>query len=256
MSHERRIFVDQLQSHTKSFSFEIFGDNLKHLKTVLRLKEGDPVVVVDKSTMKSFDCFVSSSKDPFTLNISNSIEESEYNSVVRCLVLGLCKQPTTEIIIEKATELGVSNIHLVQSQRSVVKIEKDRKSIDSKFQRFNKVAESAAKQSSRNSIPEISIFSDFNDWMNQGRGEDTVFYGSLEEDALKLALAYQNAFQTDSADLNRISVLIGPEGDFSSSEFLLFKTNGFTPFSLGGNRLRSETAAIAAISGFDAVRTF
>ena len=173
------------------------------------------------------------------------IEESSRSTelpVKVYLFQGLPKGDKLELIIQKAVELGVHAVIPVEMSRSVVKIEEKKKK--SKRDRWQAIAESAAKQSKRNIIPEIS--------------ESIPFTNALEA-AKKLdylLLPYENAegMRATKAALSKLSsvssvgIFIGPEGGFDDKEIALATQAGACSVSLGRRILRTETAAIATLA--------
>ena len=250
MSHDRRIFEKNVPA---SGEFLLAPDNAHYLVTVLRLKAGDPVTVIDEARADAFECFlVEVAPHAVRVQISKRDASAEYQSRVRLLLPALCKAEASELILEKATELGVSHIIFWQSQRSVLRL-KNKSDVEKKVTRFKKITASAAKQSGRRTMPSVHVVESLEAAFVLAQESmllDGSFLGllSLEPEA-QPARAYLEALEaTGSAVL-----AVGAEGDFDPSELSRFKERGFLPVSLGGNRLRAETAALAGICAIDAV---
>ncbi len=250
MSHDRRIFEEKIP---ESGELSLSDSNSHYLSNVLRLKVGDPVTVVSSTTKMESECFVTKIFEREVLvKISKNIHSKEYTSRVSILLPALCKAEANEIIVEKATELGVQQIFFWQSKRSVLRL-KGEDDVIKKTNRFKKIAESAAKQSGRVTVPEIVLFESLPMALANVRsshGQSNHFYAilSLDSDAQPPLHYLEELSKKDST-----IIAIGAEGDFDPSEAVEFASNGFSKISLGGNRLRSETAAIAGICAIDAV---
>lgn len=245
MSHERRVFVP-LSSHNPGTEVHLAEEDAHHFRTVLRLQPGDPVTVVDRNSQVEFESFVSSSGSPFVIKLGQSMSKSIPNHTVRGLLIALCKNRANDIIAEKATELGVEYILFWQADRSVVRytVPEDR---EKRAERLQKIAEEASKQSARSSVPKVQVMENLAAALkvvkSYASSDERYFYGSLSSDAQPLPQL--------PPLLTRANVLIGPEGDITAAEELLIRTFGFEPFTLGSTRLRSETAACAAITAID-----
>ena len=175
------------------------------------------------------------------LKVLESMEQREL-PVNITLLQGIPKSDKLEMIIQKAVELGVSEIIPVKTKRVVVKI--DEKKVDTKVNRWNAIAESAAKQSKRSIIPKVY--------------EPMSIDNALEivkDFGVKL-IPYENADGIDKTrrildnmdKTKNIAVFIGPEGGFEESEVERIKNSGFEVITLGKRILRTETAGLALLS--------
>ncbi len=219
----------------------ISDSDFNHIKNVLRMKEGEKFLVSDNGA--SHLCELSSFEKDFCL--AKVIEENYLTTELPVkirLFQGLPKSDKLELIIQKCIELGVSEIIPVEMARSIVKFDQKKKA--QKTERFQAIAESAAKQSKRNVIPTI---------------KDAVsLFEALElaKDSDLILIPYENAkgMQVTKDALNKIergktvSVFIGPEGGFDEKEVEKIMDIGGISISLGSRILRTETAAITTIS--------
>lgn len=162
---------------------------------------------------------------------------------VQALIFGMSKGKKNELVIEKATELGVQSIILWQTSRSILRL-KDENEAARRKERFSKIAEAASKQSKRTSIPSVHICL-----------TEAALAIELEQLAhgprlcCSLSPGSKRLTEIVCSPENRMSsIAIGPEGDFSPQEEQWLATQNFSPVRLGENILRSETAAIAAIA--------
>ena len=159
------------------------------------------------------------------------------------LYQGLPKADKMELIIQKTTELGIYKIIPVDMVRCVVKL--DEKDIKKKIERWQKIAEGAAKQSKRDIIPKIENKLKLKDLINKIKEYDIfiVAYEEEEEKTLKQVLK-----KLENKNNYKIGILIGPEGGIDLKEIEILKENGAIIVTLGKRILRTETAPIAMVS--------
>ena len=219
----------------------IEGSDVKHIVNVLRMKTGEELLISVKGDWDYLCKIVDIETDRVNLKVLESMEQREL-PVNITLLQGIPKSDKLEMIIQKAVELGVSEIIPVKTKRVVVKIEE--KKLSAKLNRWNAIAESAAKQSKRSIIPKIL--------------EPQSIDNALEivKDFDVKLIPYENA---DSIDKTRrildnmdktgnISVFIGPEGGFEEDEVKKAIDLGFEVITLGKRILRTETAGLALLS--------
>ena len=200
----------------------LHGEDEKHIKTVLRAKEGEELTLCDGEGM-DYQCRISSLTDGVQLEIlSKAPCETEPKTKIT-LYQGLPKADKMELIIQKCVELGVERIVAVSTERAIVKLDKKE---GKKLERWQKIAEAAAKQSGRGKIPEIG-------------GQVLKF-----KDAVAEAKRLDGAIIPYEREGESIGVFIGPEGGFAEEEIALAKENGITPITLGKRILRTETAGM------------
>lgn len=210
------------------------GEDVRHIGMVLRHKIGDIITVCD-GDKTDYKCKIESiTKTEVELAILEKSESSEplYKAV---LFQGLPKGDKAEIIIQKATELGVSRIVFFCSERCITKI--DEASAKSKLSRWQGISLSAAKQSGRGIIPQIEYVSSFEkalDYMKSlekcilfYEGENTVFAKQL----------------ISNENFSEIGFMIGPEGGFSQKEIETARSKNIALGGLGKLILRTETAS-------------
>lgn len=240
MSHERRIFVQEDLS--VGSSVKIPSEDSHHLKKVVRLKEGDQIVIVERQTGKEFLATLGSWQNE-DLKIISEYAKQRSPSVITGILPALCKGGTNEVIVEKATELGVERILFWIGERSVVRLD-TKEEREHKRERFERIAEEASKQAARNSIPQIEIFASLKEALEMLPLENSIYWGSLSPKA--------KGISTLLRPQKGAYIVIGPEGDFVSSEEEELSSRA-VPFSLGTNRLKAETAALASIAAFNEV---
>ncbi len=205
-----------------------------HLTRVMRARPGDYFEVVDdvhQLYLAKVDTL-----NPFTATVLEKKHEERELPVSLSLYYVMAKGDRTDLVIQKAVELGVHHITLLQSRRSVVKIDA---SNVKKRQRYEKIAKEAAEQSKRLIIPSIDLKEDFNDALSQKADFKLIAY---EADSGKTTQLY--ALLDKVKTTSSIVLLVGPEGGFDPEEVENAENKGFVRVGLGKRILRSETAAI------------
>lgn len=214
----------------------IQGEDAGHIIRSLRMKLGEELSVNDLCG-RLYNCRISElSEDTVYLEVLNECIDETEPDVSVTLFQCLTKGDKFEGIVQKSVELGVRNIVPVLSSRCVSR--PDQKSLSKKIDRYNKISLSAAKQSGRGTVPEVSDCISFDEMCRRLKGFDSAvfFYEGGGKDIGECACG------------KNIAVIIGPEGGFDISEVEKAKENGATPATLGKRILRTETAPIAAIS--------
>lgn len=220
----------------------ITGADVNHIKNVLRMKPGEEIFVND-NVDKSFRCRIVEieSEVVWTEILDISLSKAELPAKLY-LFQGLPKQEKMEWIIQKAVELGVSRIVPVVSENTIVKLEKKKE--ESRLQRWQAIAQSAAKQSKRSKIPEIGQVLTLKEALCEaGRCDIRLFAYEHEEG---MSRTVKELEKTGAG--KEIAVFIGPEGGYSPKEAELARECGFSPVSLGKRILRAETAGLALLS--------
>jgi 16S rRNA (uracil1498-N3)-methyltransferase len=147
-----------------------------------------------------------------------------------------------DFLVEKATEIGVSSIIPIVTQRNLVKVD-DASREKSKIDRWRRVAVAAMKQSLRTVLPEIHEVTPFVQLLPQIKYYDLCLIASLEKDAKNLRDCEQLKTKPD-----RVLLIVGPEAGFTDEELSKAKSQGAIPISLGTRRLRTETAGLVFLS--------
>lgn len=220
--------------------FIIAGADHNHIKNVLRMREGDEILISEDG--KSHLCVIESID---AQTVTAKVTEENYRDtelpVKIYLFQGLPKSDKLELIIQKTVELGVFSVIPVEMHRSVVKLDEKKK--ESKRARWQAIAESAAKQSKRNFIPEVAAPVSYKEAMAKAAEMDVFLVPYENENGMA---ATKEALGRIKAGA-KIGVLIGPEGGFEEKEVALAMEAGGLPISLGARILRTETAAITSV---------
>ncbi len=221
----------------------IRGRDYNHIKNVLRMKTGEVLSVSDNVSTREYRCHIEDYGEDFVHCRLDFIKEDNNELPVRVhLFQCLPKADKMEYIIQKATELGVCEVIPVESKRSVVKL--DEKKAMHKRERWSNICESAAKQSRRALIPEVSEVMNFSEALKYAKRLDSVFipYELAEDFDVTRKLISEIKEDTD------IGLFIGPEGGFDESEIEEAENAGIIPLTLGRRILRTETAALVFMS--------
>ena len=221
--------------------YSITGADVNHIKNVLRMRVGDTLLV--SCDGKSDLCVIEYlDGETATVRVSEENYRSTELPVKIYLFQGLPKSDKMELIIQKCVELGVYAIIPVEMSRCVVKLDEGKK--NGKVSRWQSIAESAAKQSKRNTVPEIMPVIRFEDALKMASELDVFMIPYENEEGMR---ATQRALESIKAGLN-VGIMIGPEGGFDEREIAAAVAAGGSSVSLGKRILRTETAAITAVS--------
>ncbi|MCF0179182.1 MAG: 16S rRNA (uracil(1498)-N(3))-methyltransferase [Bacteroidales bacterium] len=215
-----------------ALSSELSEEDSGHAVRVLRHKEGDKVVVVDGNGSFYETHIVSAHPKHCVLEIDNVTKESHWNYFIELAVAPTKNLDRVEWFLEKATEMGLDRFVPLRCRFS------ERKEL--KTERLKKIAVSAMKQSLKATLPQIEEMTDIKSYITEDFDGQKFIAHCIKDAERKL-------FSKEIKPNSRIRVLIGPEGDFSEEEIELAIQNGYVPISLGEQRLRTETAALAAV---------
>ncbi|MCT4661553.1 MAG: 16S rRNA (uracil(1498)-N(3))-methyltransferase [Tissierellales bacterium] len=232
----RKFFVSSDQIDGQKIFLE--EESYKHMIQVLRMEIGDEMWISDGESMEYFCSIESIDIDEKTLilAISETREFSVESPLDICLCQGLPKSDKMDMIVQKNTELGINTIIPLAMERSIVKL--DAKKSAKKCDRWQKIAQEAAKQSKRNKIPTIESVRKLPELLKTIEdGIILVPYEDEKKQTLKETLK--------SLDRNKkIYIVIGPEGGFEESEIDMLRNHGAKILSLGPRILRTETAGL------------
>lgn len=239
----RKFFVKENQINSELIT--ILDEDVNHIKNVLRLNVGENLQICDIDSSKNYICeILELTAKSVTCKILEEIQSIAEGNVELHIFQGLPKADKMELIIQKGTELGVSEFVPVSFKRSIVKISpKDEKK---KIDRWNKISEVAAKQSKRDIIPKVRNVESIKNVCNEIKSYDIVLLAyELEEnnyiknELLKIKNTKENY---------KIAVIIGPEGGIEKEEVEVLENAGAKVISLGKRILRTETVALQVSS--------
>ncbi len=220
----------------------ITGSDVNHIKNVLRMTNGEELLISDGQG-KDYCCIITNlSDDEIVAKITEENAERTELSSKFVLFQGLPKSDKMELIVQKAVELGAYEIVPFKAKRCVVKL--DDKKADSKIKRWQSISESAAKQSKRGIIPNVHEVMTFKDAVEYAK---TFDISVIPYENFKDMAATREVMDKIGPDM-KVGIFIGPEGGFDSEEVDYAFQNGIHPISLGKRILRTETAGLAILS--------
>lgn len=221
----------------------ISGSDVNHIRNVLRMKEGEELLLSDGEG-RDYHCVIQSfGEDQVFCRILDTETSRSEPSVQFYLFQGLPKADKFEHIIQKSVELGVYEIIPVETARSVVKY--DAKKKEGKQQRWQKIAEGAAKQSHRAMIPEVKPVLNFPGALSYAKDLDLVLIPYENYKDMKATKEVIGSIRPGM----RVGIFIGPEGGFEQEEVEKSRGEaGAVPISLGSRILRTETAPLMLLS--------
>lgn len=226
----------------KSETVTITGTDVNHIKNVLRIKQGEQILLSDGQG-QDFCCEIESlTEQEIIARIKGQTFDKTELSSRFYLFQGLPKADKMEFIIQKAVELGVTEVIPVYTRRTVVKL--DAKKEEKKLQRWQAISESAAKQSRRGIIPQITHIMNFSDALNYARNLDINI---IPYENFKDMTETKRVLDKITSNM-KTGIFIGPEGGFDESEIELAIQQKVNPISLGRRILRTETAGMAILS--------
>lgn len=234
-----RFFIEENYNDT----MQITGGDAKHISKVLRMQPGDKVQVVSDDGITALSEIVAIDSESVTVRCVEKLAELHEPRVKITLAQGLAKGEKMEFIIQKAVELGATSVVPVAMEHSVVRL--DAAKAGKKVERWQKIAESAAKQSKRDIIPEVKPVQTMKEMLaNNACGTKIIAYECEDRMSLKEAL---QAAETKGG-ITELLLIIGPEGGISPAELEMARSAGAIPVSLGKRILRAETAGLVAMS--------
>ena len=218
----------------KDSYFELQEDDYYHIKTVMRMKDGDHIQVVYHDV--PYLCAVKMIGEEVKIQVLNQMEQQNEIIPDVTLFIPILKEQKMDYIFQKATELGVNRFIPVMMERCVIKLDSKE---EKKLTRWKRIVKEASEQSMRTSIPVV---------------ENIVKLKDIEADGLKLLCStvekentIKRVFQNDKK-CDKMSVLIGPEGGLSQTEENWLMDKGFFPVTLGPRIMRVETVPLYLMS--------
>ncbi len=252
------IFLDSIH-YLKDNHIEIKGDTAHYIVSVLRHKKGDNLILFN-SNNDYFEAKITGlhkKKVALTVKTLSPPETESPLDIVLCQ--SLLKGYKMDIVVQKATELGVKEIIPLITERSQIQYTR-------KVERWRKIATEASRQSGRIFIPHISLPAKFPDnikSINKSGSKGVIFYEPMDQRDQVSTFDLTHSQELNRKKYNDINevfmpeyktqkmyILIGPEGGFTTEEINLSRENSFNVLSLGKRILRAETAAISAITLF------
>jgi 16S rRNA (uracil1498-N3)-methyltransferase len=240
----RRFYAPPAAFAADQKSLTLSAEETRHARDVLRLQSGDEIFVFD-GVGREFQCSVQTiSRTEAAVSVIAQVEPARPESPLDLtLAIALLKGEKFELVIQKATELGVKRIVPLDTDRGDVRL-RDGDGAQKRLTRWQRIALEAAKQTGRASVPEISAPLAFNFLMRStGENQQAVLMFS-EREGKPLSEA------TNSLDPRTTAVIavVGPEGGWADSEIEFAREGDWEVITLGGRTLRAETAGITVVA--------
>ncbi|MEG6585818.1 16S rRNA (uracil(1498)-N(3))-methyltransferase [Dendrosporobacter sp. 1207_IL3150] len=218
----------------------INGEDAHHISRVLRMRPSDKILVIDPEGKVAVTEIFCITENQVSCKVCEIVSEYSESPIKVNLAQCLPKSDKMDYIVQKAVELGVTNIYPIAAERSVVKYDKNKQT--ARQERWQKIAVEASKQCRRSIVPKVEPIQDIASMLS-ALDEKTVvimLYEGIAQQGLKNLLAECHA--------KEYLILIGPEGGFSSDEVKLCEQHKVHTVSIGPRILRTETASLAAVS--------
>jgi 16S rRNA (uracil1498-N3)-methyltransferase len=228
-----RLYVDQPLAVGVPVALD--PHSARYLRSVLRLSEGDSVVIFDGRGGEYRAVLETGGKTSARV-IANKFDPVERESPLHIhLAIGISRGERMDLVVQKATELGIAEITPLFTQRCEVKLNQAR--TIKKNQHWRQIAINACQQCQRNRLPDVRPAVNIGEWLRSSQC------------GLKLLLDHRGecGIAQHAPIDNQVVLLVGPEGGFDASEILAAERAGFLPIGLGPRVLRTETAPIAAL---------
>jgi 16S rRNA (uracil1498-N3)-methyltransferase len=217
---------------------ELTGDAARHVGKVLRLRAGDEIVIFAGDGLE-YDARIDTlTRERVTATVGAAREPGTESGLDVTLLQGICRSQRMDLLIQKATELGVRSIRPVNCERGVVRLDGDRGL--RKIGHWRKIAISASEQSGRVRVPDVAPPASLDDAL-RAVPDDTSARMVLDPRS-------ESKLGTSLAGARRVALLVGPEGGLTDGERTTARSHGFVAVRLGPRILRTETAPLAALS--------
>jgi 16S rRNA (uracil1498-N3)-methyltransferase len=234
-----RFFVEGVHAIGENVAFA--ADDARKIATVLRGRSGDRVQVID-SAGSAFAASIDVNGNDVTATLDERMERGTREAAVRLVVAqAIPKGQKMDLIVEKATELGVAAIVPLRSDRVV-----GERTGENKVERWQRLAKTAAQQCGRSVIPAVAPIATWDELIATFASYDRVYVPWELADVRPL----RETFEADAPSIASALFVIGPEGGFSSHEIERAAAAGAVPLSLGTRILRTETVALAVLAAF------
>lgn len=239
----RKFFVSSEQ--IEGNKIQVIGEDVNHIRNVLRLEISEKIKIGNKETSENYICeILEIAKEYVVCKILQKIESEVESNVEITVFQGLPKADKMELIIQKGTELGVCDFVPIEFKRSIVKL--SGKDEIKKIERWQKIAEMAAKQSGRDIIPKINHVQNIKNVCQAIANYDIVLLAFENEE--KNSLKNELLKLKNTKEKFKIAIIIGPEGGIEDREIEVLEEYGAKVVTLGKRILRTETAPLNMVS--------
>ncbi|HET7628409.1 MAG TPA: 16S rRNA (uracil(1498)-N(3))-methyltransferase [Bacillales bacterium] len=234
-----------LEHSLGSEQLEITGDDAKHISRVMRMRPGDAIICCGNDGRCAKCSLQEVTNDRVVAVVEQMVDDTSEMPVRVTIAQGLPKADKLDLVVQKATELGVHRVMPFLAERSVVKWDDKKKA--KRSERLRKIAKEAAEQSHRCRIPEILYPRTFDELLTESESYDVKLVAFEEEAKAGEQSNFAGLVQSISLGQSLLAV-VGPEGGLSTEEVRLLQQKGFVSCGLGPRILRTETVALYMLS--------
>lgn len=218
----------------------ITGDLFRHLVTVLRFNAGDSVILADGQGREMVATIVEIGKEALVVQTGDErIAPAQPAGPSITLYQGLPKGEKVDLILQKATELGIHQVILFAAARSVPRLDQERR--ESRLVRWQRIVREASRQAGRETVPLVGFADSLSQALQQGEHSVKLLLWEGEHDR-----HLKELLRTPPPDT--VAFIVGPEGGLTSGEAELAGRNGYQPTTMGRRILRTETASLALLA--------
>ena len=235
-----RIYTDQPLSCDSSVVVD--GSGARHLSSALRMKVGQTITLFNGEGGEYSAELTQVGKNSVTAAVLQHLEIDRESPLKLHLAIGVSRGERMDLIVQKAAELGATEITPLFTERTEVKLNGER--LEKRVRHWQQIAISACEQCQRNRVPRVNRPTPLNQWLAGAESQNQQ---------LKLVLHHRTEqslgdLSNDFPSAAELCLLVGPEGGLGEGEIETAINNGFRPLALGPRVLRTETAPLAAIS--------
>jgi len=236
-----RLYIEHpLQTNTE---FELSGDKARYVGRVLRLRPDDQLTLFDGRGGEYRSNIRSITKSRVVLSVDEHIDRNLESPLSIHLLQGVSRGERMDLIVQKATELGVHRITPLITEYSVVRL--DAKRAEKRVQHWRGIAASACEQCGRNMLPLVDAPIPLRNWLGENFNAAGI--------RMIMRPGASHSLKSVHRGPDAITLLIGPEGGFGENEYELAEATGFMAIGFGSRILRTETAAIAVLAALQAM---
>jgi len=222
-------------SLTEGKPTELDDDSSHYVRSVLRLKKDDQIILFNGQGGEYLSTVLEASRKRVLIAVETWMQRTVESPLQVTVGLGISRGDRMDLSVQKSVELGVNSLTPLLTERCVVQLKGEKK--QQRLQHWQKIAQHATEQSGRTILPHLQEIDDLPHWVGQQKGLK-VFLDPYADTSLA-------GLQPENMS---VTLLSGPEGGFTDQEREIAKAAGFIPVQLGHRILRTETAALAALS--------
>lgn len=216
--------------------FELCNDDMRHIKTVMRMTDGDNIEVVYNQNV--YLCCIESVNNNFRIRALKEQKITKKFTPKINLIIPFLKEFKLDLILQKSTEMGVDKITLIPMERSIIKV--DDTKLGKKIDRWTRIMKEASEQSMRTTIPELEVLKSMSEITKMDGLKLVCSTNEIENNIKKVFAKYKTC--------DKMNIVVGPEGGISPKEEDYLTDNGFIKVTLGNQIMRVETVPLFLMS--------